>query len=117
MIRKRRVALPILIMLLLVGCFGAGQRVNVGETFTLLPEEKATIVGTGLTITLETVGEEFAEDGGGVFAEVTIQGEEKEWRELYVGEEMHIEGYTIALISVDYFGDLGTDFVVRELNQ
>ena len=94
------------ILLTMTGCSLRVRQVPAGEPFDLLPGERVSIRGTGLTIELGTVGHAWTVDGAETpFADVTVMsGFQRRTQELAVGETWQLDGVTIRLRAADPFG-------------
>lgn len=99
-----RLGFCLLVGLLLTAC--SHRLVTLAEPFTLADGETVTVAGTDLTIQSDGVGREWDEHEEYVFVGLIVEtGNVEKKTYLYLDDEWPIDGYVIALLSANPFGD------------
>jgi hypothetical protein len=106
---KKVCVLGLVTLVCLANCGFFSRRVKLDEEFTLKPNEKVSVSGTGLTIQLKTVGHQWYTDrrAESPYVELVVTGGKAPSGPITLGEKFTVGDYTLKLVGANPFRDNG----------
>ena len=97
------------IILVLAGGCVLSRRINVGQEFTLKPEEKVSVKGADLTIKLKSVGHQWYVDrrADSTYVVLTLSDVGASGKEVTLSDTTSVGNYNIKLVAANPFRDNG----------